>query len=130
MESEKVIFADDFQHRLSTGWTWAREDPELWRLTKDGLLIHTVPGGIWNDSQTPARNILLRSLSDNGTAIVSSDLLPSTYAVEVSVKLRPEVWGACVATRSLPCAFLTFVLLILLQENKPVCFYIALMMIG
>ncbi len=92
---ETLIFAEDFAtDKLSSGWTWIREDPQLWRVTSDGLLIHTLSGGMWTESQTPPRNILLRAIQcsiDGEPAAL--DVLPSTLAIEVSVKLNPEMWG-------------------------------------
>ena len=91
---ESEIFSDNFSGTLAQGWTWVREDPDSWRLSNDdGLVIHTLVGGMWTESQEPPRNILIRGLQSSEEHTSLSTNLPSTYAVEVSVKLRPEIWG-------------------------------------
>jgi beta-xylosidase len=55
-----VVFRDDFEEVLASGWTWQNEDPSHWNLSEvpGSLRIVLQDGGInW---PVPARNILLR----------------------------------------------------------------------
>ena len=39
-----VGFADKFESKLADGWSWAKENPQAWRIENSALLIKTVPG--------------------------------------------------------------------------------------
>jgi beta-xylosidase len=55
-----VVFRDDFQGALASGWAWESEDPSRWNLTDvpGSLRIILQDGGIrWT---IPAKNVLLR----------------------------------------------------------------------
>jgi beta-xylosidase len=55
-----VVFRDDFQEVLASGWTWQNEDPSHWNLAEvpGSLRIVLQDGGVnWGN---PAKNVLLR----------------------------------------------------------------------
>ena len=90
---EQEVFREDFQCKIGSGWEWIREDDNSWKIDECSLTIATLSGGMWTDSQEPPRNILLRALDDVSGDDSARDTLISTYAVEVTVNLIPEVWG-------------------------------------
>ena len=92
-EGEREIFRDDFKLKLGSGWSWIREDSNGWKILDESLMIDTLSGGMWIDTQVPPRNILLRALHDPRQEGLMLDTLSSTHAVEVIVRLRPEAWG-------------------------------------
>ena len=55
--AETKIFEDPFREKLQDGWTWLREVPEDWRVTKEGLEIKMIPTP---DTDRDVRNILFR----------------------------------------------------------------------
>ena len=57
---EKLLFADPFKDKLSSGWSWVREDPKGWRLDKGSLVIRTSRGGLFMKDNN-GRNIPLRT---------------------------------------------------------------------
>ena len=84
-------FRDDFTGKLSEGWSWVREDADLWRFSSEnGLVMHTIDGGMWADDNIPPRNILVRSFLSSDQDFAANQL---SRAVEVSVALRPVIWG-------------------------------------
>jgi len=49
---------------LPQGWTWKRENPEAWRLRKQGLEIKIEPGNMWG-ARNNAKNVLLIPLAED-----------------------------------------------------------------
>jgi hypothetical protein len=90
---EQEVFREDFNLKLGSGWSWIREDSNAWRISDQCLMIDTLSGGMWTDSQLPPRNILLRALHDPTRVGLELETCPSTHAAEVTVRLRPETWG-------------------------------------
>ncbi len=74
-----VGFADKFESKLADGWSWAKENPQAWRIENNALVIKTAPGTIWDKS---APNMLWRSAGN-----VPDD---KTWIAEVSVAHKPE----------------------------------------
>jgi len=74
-----VVFADKFDAKLADGWSWAKENPQAWRIENNALLIKTAPGTVWDKS---APNMLWRSAGN-----VPGD---KTWIAEVSVAHKPE----------------------------------------
>jgi len=64
------LFRDDFRGTLAEGWSWVREHPEAWRMTKEGLEIRVEPGNLWGKANT-ARNVLVRSLPEEDDGALS-----------------------------------------------------------
>ena len=63
-----VLFRDDFNGSMESGWTWVRENPATWSLTATGLRIEIENGslnvgGVYSKNY---KNILLRSAPANG----------------------------------------------------------------
>jgi regulation of enolase protein 1 (concanavalin A-like superfamily) len=54
-EQAQPIFDDKFDGKIAKHWSWLREDPKAWRITKDGLEIRALPG-----HGTQRKNVLLR----------------------------------------------------------------------
>jgi regulation of enolase protein 1 (concanavalin A-like superfamily) len=63
VQAEEVLFRDDFQGRLGAGWSWRREDPQAWRVTKRGLEVRLQPGNMWGPANN-AKNVLVRTAPD------------------------------------------------------------------
>lgn len=40
----KPLFEDKFDGTLGNGWSWLNEDPQAWRIGKEGLEIRALPG--------------------------------------------------------------------------------------
>ena len=59
--ADMILFEDSFAGKLKEGWTWVRENPEGWRVTKEGLEILVEPGNMWGGAND-ARNLLVRDL--------------------------------------------------------------------
>lgn len=59
--AETVLFADSFEGKLDTGWSWVRENKEAWRVTEKGLQIRIEPGNMWG-GKNDAKNVLVRAL--------------------------------------------------------------------
>jgi len=80
---ETILFEDNFDGCLLTGWNWVREDKNAWRCEEHSLAIKAKPGGIWGSffSDNLAANFLLRPVPEGCTAF------------EATVKLRPSGYG-------------------------------------
>ena len=72
------IFSDPFQNKLAPGWSWVRENPEAWRITKDALEIKVQPGNMWGPENS-GKNVLLRDLPSSEKPL----------AISVTVQNRP-----------------------------------------
>ena len=70
------LFRDDFTKRLAAGWSWIREDPSSWRVTREGLEIRAQPGNMWGAANN-ASNVLVRTLS-----VVTNTALEIAVTVE------------------------------------------------
>jgi len=57
ISAETILFEEPFREKLRDGWTWLREVPEDWRITRDALEIKMVPTP---NTATDVRNILFR----------------------------------------------------------------------
>ncbi len=76
---------------LRDGWTWVREEENSWRIDDgEGLLLPTLPGGIWNSEMKPAMNILTMEWPSSSYDGVSSR---SPLAVEIRVRVNARCWG-------------------------------------
>lgn len=62
-DDPNLIFQDRFETKLADGWTWLREDPKHWRISKPGLEVHIQPGNMWGPAND-AKNVLLRDVPD------------------------------------------------------------------
>jgi len=65
---------------LPEAWTWKRENPEAWRLRKQGLEIKIEPGNMWGGKNN-AKNVLLIP--------ISKDLRKSGTSIEVTLANSP-----------------------------------------
>lgn len=74
------IFSDPFQQKLAHGWSWVREDPDGWRITKDALEIRVQPGNMWGPENS-GKNVLLRDLPP---------VKEKPLAISVTVQNRPS----------------------------------------
>ena len=74
-----VVFADKFESKLADGWSWAKENPQAWRIENHALMIKTAPGTVWDKS---APNMLWRSAGKTPD--------DTTWIAEVSVAHKPE----------------------------------------
>ncbi len=96
-EMETVVAQYGFQDEsvgLGDGWEWVRENKGSWRiLQNEGLAIHLLPGGIWNDEMQPAKNILAREWLSSAYDGGSSEHPKNPLAVEVRVRIRTQNWG-------------------------------------
>jgi hypothetical protein len=100
MDGEIAVFEDCFRNTLDEEWTWIREGKDHWRFDVhgEGLIIDSLPGGIWTDSQMPVMNILVRPFRSSPMLKAqfhdpekNSDQV--SYAAEVLVQFKPECWG-------------------------------------
>ena len=82
VDRTQYLFQDDFEGRLSEGWSWVREQPQTWSLRKGALVVRTLPGTLWGSTNT-AKNLLLRELPSH----------ESDWAAEVRVSLHPSLDG-------------------------------------
>jgi hypothetical protein len=71
MSNNTPIFKDTLSSQLDPSWSWLREDPNLWRITDDGLEICVQPG-----KADTVINALVREAPDR-----SED----SYAIEITV---------------------------------------------
>jgi regulation of enolase protein 1 (concanavalin A-like superfamily) len=78
--NQKVMFADRFTSPLSARWYWIREDPKAWKVENGTLLLRSLPGYVYLDSNN-APNVLLRK------APVTSKVL----VFEVYLENRPKL---------------------------------------
>ena len=76
--AQDVVFQDSFQGQLGDGWSWVREDPPAWRVTRQGLEIRLQPGNMWGGANN-AKNVLVRSVP-----------APTNGPVEVSVTITNQ----------------------------------------
>jgi regulation of enolase protein 1 (concanavalin A-like superfamily) len=74
-QADEVLFEDDFKGKLAPGWTWIREDPAAWRVTRDGLEVRVQPGNMWGRAND-AKNLLVRPIP-----------LAAAGSTEVSVRI-------------------------------------------
>ncbi len=58
--ASELLLAEDFQGKLSPGWSWIREHRGAWRVTAQGLEVRVEPGNMWGP-QNDARNVLVRA---------------------------------------------------------------------
>ncbi|MDZ7369489.1 MAG: DUF1349 domain-containing protein [candidate division KSB1 bacterium] len=58
--AQSVLFRDDFNGTMQSGWTWVRENPATWSLTASGLRIESEYGDLWQTWTNNCRNMLLR----------------------------------------------------------------------
>jgi len=79
--ADEILFQDNFNGQMGSDWTWLREDPTGWRVTKDGLEVRVQPGNMWGPAND-ARNVLVRNVPD-----------PAKIAVEVSVTITNRPTG-------------------------------------
>ena len=79
VNSEALLFQDDFKGRLGEGWSWVREHPEAWRVTGGGLEVRVEPGNMWGKANN-AKNVLVRPAPDTTKGAVE---------VAVTVENRP-----------------------------------------
>jgi len=66
-QTQQISVVDPFQDKLKDGWSWIREHPGAWRMTRDALEIKVEPGNMWGGANN-AKNILVRDVpitSDN-----------------------------------------------------------------
>ena len=68
---EQVLFSEQFDGKLDSGWTWLRENPGRWRFSERGLEIAVEPG-----LAGTVRNALVRPAPDRSSG---------PYAVEVTI---------------------------------------------
>jgi hypothetical protein len=91
---ETTVFQKQFHDPsdgLGDGWTWVREEENSWRIDEgEGLLLPTLPGGIWNSEMEPAMNILTMEWPASSYDGVSSS---NPLAVEVRVRVNARSWG-------------------------------------
>ncbi len=76
--ADEVLFQDDFKNKLDGGWSWLREDPKGWRVTKCGLKVRVQPGNMWGPANN-AKNVLVRTAPD-----------PAKGALEISVTVTNQ----------------------------------------
>jgi regulation of enolase protein 1 (concanavalin A-like superfamily) len=81
MPEEEILFQDDFKGKLGEGWSWVREDPQAWRVTKEGLEIRVQPGNLWGSANN-AKNVLVRPAPD-----------PAKGPIEISVTVTNPPTG-------------------------------------
>jgi regulation of enolase protein 1 (concanavalin A-like superfamily) len=81
-ERETVLFEENFDGNLKSGWSWVREDPEAWKV-KNGELALTVQPGYLNPwgKDKEAHNLLLRDPPDK---------LGAAWAVELMLDSEPR----------------------------------------
>ena len=58
--AQSVLFRDDFNGAMQSGWAWTRENPATWSLTPTGLQIELEYGDLWQGWTNNCRNMLLR----------------------------------------------------------------------
>src|ERR1700736_3311231 len=58
-EDERVLFTENFETKLDSGWSWLREAPEAWKIERNSFFIRTSEGGLWMKHNNN-RNILQR----------------------------------------------------------------------
>lgn len=63
--STDLPFHEKFHDELAPGWSWVRENPDAWRLTKDGLEIRIEPGNMWGPENS-GKNVLVRQAPGDG----------------------------------------------------------------
>ena len=78
---EQVMFQDDFAGKLGEGWGWVREQADAWKAGENGLIMRTLTGTLWGETNT-ARNLLLRPAPEEGD-----------FAAEVTVSIRGALDG-------------------------------------
>lgn len=69
---EGVLFRDDFEGFLQSGWTWVNEEPHLWTFTPDGWL--EITGGnaaFYHEGDIGMTNFLTRELPDGEFTITA-----------------------------------------------------------
>lgn len=77
-----VLFEDNFDGQLQSGWQWLREDPAEWRIDDNQLQVRSQSGKIWGGTEL-AKNLLL----------VNKQLKSQGMAATVSVAHEPkEKW--------------------------------------
>ncbi len=77
--SQAVLFEDNFNGTLGSGWSWVREHREAWRVSARGLEVRVEPGNMWGRAND-ARNVLIRP---------APDLSAGPVDVSVTVENRP-----------------------------------------
>jgi len=68
---QTIIFEEQFQGTLDTGWKWLRENPRAWRMRQGALEIRVEPGVASN-----VKNALVRQAPDRSSG---------KYAIDVTV---------------------------------------------
>lgn len=58
--AQSVLFRDDFNGSMQSGWTWTRGNPATWSLPANGLRIESEYGDLWQGWTNNCRNMLLR----------------------------------------------------------------------
>ena len=76
--ADEVLFQDNFQNKLTDGWSWLREDKQGWRVTERGLEVRVQPGNMWGGANN-AKNVLVRTAPD-----------PSQGDLEISVTVTNQ----------------------------------------
>ena len=77
--ADQILFQDDFKSQLGPGWSWRRENPKTWRVSRQGLEVRIEPGNMWGP-QNDAKNVLLRP---------TPDPLPAELIFSVTVSNQP-----------------------------------------
>jgi len=79
-QGDELLFRDDFDGKLSEGWSWVREHRAAWRVTEHGLEVRLEPGNMWGPAND-ARNVLVRP---------APDAAKNKIEVSVNVENRPS----------------------------------------
>ena len=66
-----LLFEDQFKGKLGPGWSWVRENPKGWRVTRSGLEIRVEPGNMWGNSND-AKNIMVRNAPDSNVGAIEA----------------------------------------------------------
>lgn len=60
-QDQQIRVVDSFQDKLTEGWSWIREHPGAWRMSRNALEIKVEPGNMWGGANN-AKNILVRDV--------------------------------------------------------------------
>jgi hypothetical protein len=69
---DEIVFKDPLKDKMAPGWSWIRENPKAWRVTREGLEIRVEEG-----LADTVKNALVRKAPDRRTG---------KYAIEVTVE--------------------------------------------
>ena len=79
-QADELLFRDDFDGKLSEGWSWVREHRAAWRVMDHGLEVRLEPGNMWGPAND-AKNVLVRP---------APDAAKDGIEVSVNVENRPS----------------------------------------